>query len=47
MGKVDNFRNAPDSNGISPFLSFPKPDLNEAALRRTHARVAEPTAEVI
>jgi len=26
---------------------FPEADLNEAALRRTHARVAEPTVEVI
>jgi hypothetical protein len=26
---------------------FPGADLNEAALRRTHSRVAEPTVEVI
>jgi hypothetical protein len=30
-----------------PYLRFPEADLNEAALRRTHSRVAEPTVEVI
>jgi hypothetical protein len=28
-------------------ISVPQADLNEAALRRTHSRVAEPTVEVI
>ena len=37
-------QSALSANAIS---NFPEADLNEAALRRTHSRVAEPTVEVI
>jgi hypothetical protein len=33
--------------GPSKVSNFLEADLNEAALRRTHSRVAEPTVEVI
>jgi hypothetical protein len=37
------------NRGVGPAdeQDFPEADLNEAALRRTHSRVAEPTVEVM
>jgi hypothetical protein len=37
---------SPEQSIESPYW-LPEADLNEAALRRTHSRVAEPTVEVI